>query len=355
MNGPNDGILDVHQIHWGRALYVCANGVFYVSKHLRVFRTADEGGTWDPVATLPTSLVRKLAEPSRIACRLLRHEVRSLAVLSDGACVAANRRWVYHCPPGGGPMKPSKIPIGDVPLMPPMCMTVDLKGRVVWGEYGRCKHRRPVRVYVSTDAGRSFELAHAFESHTIDHVHNIVWDDGLKRYWLLAGDKGQHPGIGLFSENLADFEWVVKGQQQHRAVAVFDLGDRLVYGTDTQMEPNAVMSLDKKTGRLRRVFEIDGSCIYACRFGDTYAISTTVEPSRVNRSRNATLWVSRDTEQWFKGFEAPKDRWNATYFQFGSLVLPRGESDRGTILFSGQALRGIDGKLLLGTVRTGAL
>ena len=110
-----------------------------------------------------------------------------------------------------------------------------------------------------------------------------------------------------------------------------------------------------KTGRVDRVFEIDGSCIYACRFGNVYAISTTVEPSKVNRTRNAALWISHDTQRWSKAYEAPKDRWNATYFQFGSLVLPRGESDRKTIVFSGQALSGIDGKLLRGTVRTGVL
>jgi hypothetical protein len=67
------------------------------------------------------------------------------------------------------------------------------------------------------------------------------------------------------------------------------------------------------------------------------------------------LWVSRDAEEWFKVYEAPKDRWNARYFQFGSLILPRGQSDSEMILFSGQALRGIDGRLLLGTIRYGTL
>jgi len=342
----------VRQIRRGRVLYARPDGTFYVSQHLRIYRTADEGRTWEFVAALPRPFTRRLAESSRLACRLLRHEVRSLAVRSDGACVAANRHWIYYCPPGATAMRPSEIPVGDVPLMPPMCMTVGLDDRIVWGEYGFYKHRRPVRVYVSTDAGQSFELAHVFEPDTIYHVHNIVWDESLHRYWLLAGDLRHHPGIGLFSEDLADFEWVVKGRQQHRAVCAFDLGDRLVYGTDTETEPNAVMCLDKKTGQLERVFEVNGSCIYGCRFGGIYAISTTVEPSRVNRSQNAALWVSRDTEQWFKAYEAPKDRWNAKYLQFGSLVLPRGQSDREVVLFSGQALRGIDGKLLVGAVRT---
>ncbi|MHC4696104.1 MAG: hypothetical protein ACYTFA_05105, partial [Planctomycetota bacterium] len=267
MNETHGAILDVQQIRRGRAVYAGPDGTFYASHLLRIYRTADEGRTWEFIASLPRPFMRRLAEPSRLACRLLRHEVRSMVALSDGTCVAANRHWVYHCPPGASTMRPSKIPIGDTPLMPPMCMTVGSEQKIIWGEYGCYKYRRPMRVFVSTDAGRSFELAHRFEPDIIYHVHNVVWDEGLRRYWLLAGDYGHRAGIGLFSEDLADFEWVVKGQQEHRAVCAFALRDRLVYGTDTEIEPNAIISLDKDTGQPRRVCEVDGSCIYACRFG----------------------------------------------------------------------------------------
>jgi hypothetical protein len=43
---------------------------------------------------------------------------------------------------------------------------------------------------------------------------------------------------------------------------------------------------------------------------------------------------------------AEKDRWNARYFQYGSIVLPRGVGASDTIVFSGQALKGIDGTLM---------
>jgi hypothetical protein len=84
-------------------------------------------------------------------------------------------------------------------------------------------------------------------------------------------------------------------------------------------------------------------------------MSTTVEPSKVNRSRNASLWVSRDGERWTRVFQAAKDRWNERYFQFGSLVLPRGESDREVIAFSGQAVRGLDGSVVMATLADSAL
>ena len=96
MSGTNNAILDVRQVHRGRALNACPDGTFYVSRNLRIDRTTDEGRTWEFVAALPRPFTRRLAESSRLACRLLRHEVRSMAVLSDGTYVAANRHWVYH-------------------------------------------------------------------------------------------------------------------------------------------------------------------------------------------------------------------------------------------------------------------
>ena len=95
------------------------------------------------------------------------------------------------------------------------------------------------------------------------------------------------------------------------------------------------------------VRHFDGSCIYACRFGDLYAITTTVEPSRVNRSRSASLWISRDAKNWKRAYIGEKDRWSADYFQFGSIILPVGTTEGNTIYFSGQAVNRIDGKTLV--------
>jgi hypothetical protein len=57
--------------------------------------------------------------------------------------------------------------------------------------------------------------------------------------------------------------------------------------------------------------------------------------------------VSRDGDRWRRVFSAEKDIWHMKYFQFGSLVLPRGACDRETIAFSGQAVRGIDGRTVV--------
>jgi hypothetical protein len=335
----------------GRALYVCPDGALYVARGCAVYRSDDDGRTWKPVVRLPYGPMRRLVKVSRLACRVLRHEIRAWLVSADGSYVASDRREVYYARPGEPLMSRSRIDEGGVRPMAPISLSAGPNNRILWGEYGANKRRRSVRIYVSDDGGHSFSVAYVFDAGSIRHVHNIVYDRDLEHYWVLAGDHGHEPGIGRLSADLNHFEWVVKGEQRYRAVCVFDFGDRLVYGTDTEMEPNAVLRLDKNTGRIERVTEMDGSCIYACRFGGLYVMSTTVEPSKVNRSQNASLWVSRDGERWTKVFQAAKDRWNERYFQFGSLVLPRGESDREAIAFSGQAVRGLDGSVVVATLR----
>jgi hypothetical protein len=275
--------------------------------------------------------------------------VRALVELDDATLVAANRRGVFAGPPDGALLAPSRVADGGLPLLPPLCIGSG-PGAVLFGEYGSPRGRA-MRIFASRDRGASFEPVHAFAPDEVLHVHNVVWDAAERHYWVLTGDFGSQPGIGRLSADLARFDWLVRGEQRFRAVDLFDAGDRLVSATDTQLEENALVALDKRTGRAERLRPFEGSCIYACRFGPWYAIATTVEPSPVNRSRDATLWVSRDLDAWHCVLRAPKDRWHADYFQFGSLVLPRGASGRPVVAVSGQAVAGLDGRIVTATIQ----
>jgi len=328
-----------------RALLVDRAGTMYLGRHCQIYCSRDDGQTWSFVTAIPRSLSRQFAEWSRLACRLLRHEVKALAVLSDGSHVAADRQTVFHAAAGEALMRPSNVEDEGRPYKPPMTITVGPNDRVLWGEYNsKTKHGLPIRLFASEDRGRSFNIARVFEGGDILHIHNILLDQAMGHYWLLAGDHDHEPGIGRLSLDLRDFEWLAKGRQCYRAVDLFDFGDYLIYGTDTEREPNAIMRFDKRTGRAERLVDLPGTCIYSCRFGSLYVVSTSVEPSAVNHRQESTLWISRDRERWSEVYHAAKDGLNPVYFQFGSIVLPRGASDKETILLSGQALKGIDGR-----------
>ena len=337
----------------GRIVLAEPDGTLYLGRNYDIFRSDDAARSWQPVTSMPRDLLRRVANPSRLLCRLIRQEVRALtgARHVDALPVGADQGPVGG--PGERVMRRSVLESGELPVMPPMRIAQGPGGEILWGEYGSPKTRRPMRLFVSRDRGESFQVVRTFDD--VLHFHNVVWDEGQGHFWVLSGDFDPEPGIGKLSADLERFEWFVKGEQRYRAVEIFDFGDRLVYATDTQLEQNALISLDKSTGKLERLREFDGSCIYAARFGGIYAISTSVEPSAVNRTTDSELWLSRDGEHWKRAWRGRKDRWNADYLQFGSVVLPSGRTDRELIVFSGQAVEGLDGKTCVARLAPGAL
>ncbi len=310
----------------------------YVARANRIFRSDDLGDTWRLDAVVPLDPVRSLATRSRLATRLFRLEVVSLTVLADGARLAVTRDGIYRAEPDAWRMRASFVFEEGWALG----LGVDGQGRVLFGEYRANRERGPIRLFVSDDGGRTFDQCFEFAPGTVRHVHTVVWDPHLARCLVLTGDYGDECGIALLGSKLDRIDWLVRGGQRFRAASVLVEEDALVYGTDSQTELNEILRLDKSTGEVRSLQPLEGSSLFAARFGTIRAVSTCVEPSDVNRSTEASLYLSNDGERWVRAFTARKDPWHA-YFQFGTLILPQGSAGPGWGAFGGQALRGVDG------------
>jgi len=336
-----------------RALRHELDGTLYLGRRFEIYRSRDDGQNWSFVCRIPTSSPHRLIQSSRLACRLLRQEIRAMVATSTGAIIAANRAGVFHAPAGEEVMAPSQV-VGDpAPYSPPMTITCDAQDRIIWGEYNaRYQHGKPIRVYASRDAGRRFEVVHTFAADEIRHVHGIIADSSHQCFWVLTGDLDHESGIGRLSWDLSTFDWLVRGSQSVRAVDAFDLGDALLFAMDSGLERNHVVRVDKTSGSIERGQPIDSCCINACKCADNLFISTSVTRVPEHRMHPAALWRSRDGESWTKVLTAEKDRWHPARFQYGSIILPRGESKRQTLLLSGQSLHGLDGKAFLTQCKT---
>jgi len=327
----------------GRALLAERDGSLYIGRGYEIFRSNDQGANWERVTALPRSLMRRFAEPIRLARRLLRHEIRALAKLSDGTYIAATREGVFYGHQGDSTMCSATFSGCERQPAPPMRIEVGPNDTVVWGEYSSKRSNELVGIFASGSQGRSYELVHSFPPSSVRHIHNIRYDANRDHYWIMTGDYGDEPGVGILSSDFSRFDWLVRGEQRYRTTHLFDLGNSLILATDTEIEPNRFVSLDKSTGAAEEFGSLPGSCLYASRFGQYYVLSTSVEPSRVNPFEWATMWISRDGRHWSECFRARKDRWHPRYFQYGSIVLPNGTTGPNTAIFSGQALRGLDG------------
>jgi hypothetical protein len=104
------------------------------------------------------------------------------------------------------------------------------------------------------------------------HIHNIRYDNEAGHYWVLAGDHGDEPGVGISSADLLNFHWLIKGEQRYRAVDFFSFPDHLIYAQDTEMESNST----RKRGRRN---DYDTSTAAACTLVNPAIYTPSQRPS----------------------------------------------------------------------------
>jgi len=328
----------------GRSLYISDGGAFYVADGYAIYRSEDQGSSWDLDSLVHSENMKAAVSRLKLPSRLLRYYVSAFSLLSDGSRVAVARDGIYSARPGELHMKCIfSIGRGSRPLN----FAVGHQDRVVWGEYGDLPPGQEIFLYAFNDNGQSFDVVHAFSPGDIRHIHNVVWDKYDDVYWVMTGDFDRQPGIGRLSKDLKSFDWLIRGGQVARAVGVIVEKDFLYYGTDTELAQNYIVRLDKKSGRISKLMNVEGSSLYAARFGCVRLMSTCVEPSKINTSRQSVVYASLDGDQWRRVGAFEKDIWHAKFFQFGTVVLPVSDYEKSVGMFSGQALRRLDNRFEL--------
>lgn len=326
----------------GRALYVGPRGELYIANRYAVYRSTDGGTAWVPDCYIPDFGWKWFATRTRLGARLLRHYIAAFQVLVDGSRIAVARDGVYRAAAGEMRMhRGFRLTRGARPLN----IAVD-GNRVLFGEYGELAQDAAC-IYCSDDGGRTFDVFYRFRRGDIRHIHNIVVDSTRDGYWVFVGDFGPDPGIGFLSKDGKHLEWLGRGSQRLRVVSALIEPDCLICGTDSDHDRNFIVRIDKQSGRVDDLREVEGSSLYATRFGDVRLISTCVEPNPACSSRECSLYASRDGEEWKRTIVREKDRYHPKYFQFGTLVLPYSCSLEPRGMFSGQAVKGLDDRVTL--------
>jgi len=322
----------------GRALFIDARGVLYVGRGGGVWTSADDGVHWTLDCKLPPIERYDPRAWLRLTRRLFRRQFQALEILGDGTRIVVARTGLYRAAPGSADLEPTfRIVRGSRPL----ALARDDRNRLVFGEYGSNPERREVHLYASVDAGRSFEVCHTFPAGAVRHVHNVVFDAERGGFWVFVGDSDAESGIGILAADLRTFTWVARGSQSYRVVQAIRANGSLVYGTDSEVAQNFIIRLDVRSGQIEPLREIEGSSLFAGSFGGYGLIATAVEPSEVNRGRDAVVYGSRDLSHWDPLLRRRKDGW-PSILQYGTFVLARSLSARPIALVSGQALQGLD-------------
>lgn len=295
---------------------------------------------WASLATFRPNWKRRLSATTRLTARLFRDGFHALAVLADGALVAAVPGSILNLRPGETEFHQTHaITRGTRPLH----ITAVPDGTVYWGEYFDNASRDEVHIYASSDGGTTWNIAYTFPKRSIRHVHNIIHDPWQSCLWILTGDYADECRILRATCDLSRVETVLQGKQQARAVAAVPAEDALYFSSDTPLEQNYIYRLDHQ-GALSQLAAINSSSIYGCRVGAKLFFSTMVEPSEVNRDRTVRVYAAdtRTPNHWRPQLEWGKDPWPMSFFQYGNAFLPDGNNTTQYLAMSTVAVIGDD-------------
>ena len=310
-------------------------GVLYISRKYSLWR-------WDPVedkrefvARFHPDWTRMISSATRLGGRLRRDGFYALAVLPDGGLVAILPKAIAICPQG---QKEFQITWHIKRGTRPLALAVTPRGAIYWGEYFSNPSRDEVHVYGSEDGGRTWDIVYTFPAGSIRHVHSIAYDDSGDHLWMCTGDYGAECRIMRVSNDWQTVETLLGGGQQARAVRPVPTSRGLYFATDSELEQNYIYRL-ASDGTVERLHPINGPGMWSCRVDSTLLFSSDVEPSKVNVDPFASVYGSRDGEDWSRLIAWRKDPWHMPLFQYGNIILPQGKNDNNILAATGMAVR----------------
>lgn len=273
--------------------------------------------------------------------RFLRAEITGFYTLSDGTQLASAKKGIFRKRTGEKDfVKICSVPRGSKPLT----IVEKTHEEVYFGEYFQNVENMPVHIYSLNVSTGELKVVYTFGQGEINHIHGLFRDKYTNRIWVVTGDKERECIIGYTEDNFEHFTVVFRGGQEYRCCQMFFYPDYIIYATDSQFIFNTIKRIDRKTLEITPLQAVQGSVIKGGQAGNVSFLSTTVEPSTVNRDQYAHLWVSKDGLNWEEKFKAKKD-WMPAIMQFGTFEFPHYENEpKDKLYFSGRAVEGLDGK-----------
>ena len=317
-----------------------------------------------PLRKFPLSGVKYTCYPIRILNRIFRLEPRCMArVCSDLFIIVFQKRlYVYSVKEGDfKEIIPCRKGFSNPLHLCSMYSYGDDK--ILWGDYGQNSNHEEINIYQYTKT-KGLTIVHTFPAGTIRHIHNIVYDEYHKRFFIFTGDFEKMAGIYVANTDFSEVKPFLIGKQDYRCVIGRLFPQGLLYATDATMQDNYLYFVDNHDKKPKKVCDLHGSVIYGTKLNNGLIISTTVEPypsvlghrllsmfdyrlgKGIKSKHVDVLYITNDL-QVKRIVRLVKDIWPMRLCQYGQVEFPEiEEADRqANILCSPMAVRKYDGKL----------
>lgn len=293
----------------------CVNGqTVFASKGNQIHVSYDNGNHWSFLFSIPLPLFLRFRSLAKLTRRLFRDGIHHIVCLGKHTLVLVAYSSIYTYNLKDKRLNPEVTRIfGSRPLV--LCKDSD--DLLYYGIYSGNSKRSPVHLLCSDDGGHQWKPIYQFKG--IRHVHGVCNDPYDKKLWVTTGDTNEEAGIWMTDDGFHTIEKVVGGTQQTRAIQLLFTKEHVYFGSDTPIEKNHIYRMDKKTGLVYKIQEVQSSVFWGSKVGNALFFSTAVERSKVNRCQDANIWGSIDGENWkcLAGFR--KDIWPMKYFQYGQV------------------------------------
>lgn len=332
-------------IYNNKKVLLVTNDKLIASKGYSLYRKARKNGTWERYGHIKDG-INTLFSSFSLSRRLTRAEISKYYLLQGGTELCIARKGIFRR--GNGEKEFVKT-FNVVRGSRPMFLCEDVDGSVYFGEYFQNMEKQAVHVYGSHDHGKTWEIVKTFAEGDINHIHGIYMDPFTKNMWLATGDRENECIIGYTNDGFKTFTEVFRGGQEYRTCVLFFYKDFIVFGTDSQYQQNELKKFDRKTLEITHLQDVQGPVIRGAQFGEISMISTDVEPSDVNKYKNAYVWITKDGLHWEELCHAEKDVLPPMLFQFGVFDLPQYAPDyKGNKVYvTGKAVKGCGGDTMV--------
>lgn len=159
---------------------------------------------------------------------------------------------------------------------------------IIVGDYTTNQVREEVNLYSRNDEGK-WRRVYQFPAGAVRHIHGCISDPYRQCVYILTGDENEESGIWRAFNNFDRVEPFLLGSQQYRTCQMLIKREALYYFTDAPSEQNYMCEI--RNNVVRKLNEINGTCIYGTKFDKAAIFSTTCE-AEAHATNKFQYWLS---------------------------------------------------------------
>jgi len=151
-------------------------------------------------------------------------------------------------------------------------LTSDPTGAVYFGEYTTEPGSHPIRIWKSSDEGRTWHGAFEFPAGDVRHIHTLQCDPYDGAIWVGTGDRDEHCYVGASHDGGATFRWIVQGTQKCRTCGFVFFPNFVLWAMDAGHEPNRLIRLQRKTEAITSHAQLPDATYYHRKLDESRAL-----------------------------------------------------------------------------------